>query len=391
MTRRKLITIIISSFWMMLLMGTVYSYSIFRTEIATIYDLSTLESGIPYMLSLFFYALFMMISGRILNDKNLRYLVFMGTLLIITGFLLSFMARSFFILIIGYGFFIGSGVGIVYGIPLYIMQRTHTIKKGLLTGTVLLGFGLSPLITAPLGKFFLITFGLSQTFLIFAFIFIITQLPLGFLFKITFDDHPHQKSTLNYKSLLNKKFISLYILFIITSSIGLMMIGLSYQVGASYYEFDMKIVTLSLSIFAICNGFARPFFGYLIDKLGLIKPALISLFLIGIAATLGILNQGQHYLLFMFSYALFWFNLGAWLSIMPSMIKTYYKAEDYAKVYGMVFTAYGIGAIFSTLISGSIIDIMGSTTYIYIAILMLMSIAYYMIGFLRTQLLKQTD
>ncbi len=385
MSKRKLTILIISSFWMMLLMGTVYSYSIFRTEVANIYQLSTLESGLPYMLSLFFYALFMMLSGRILNDKNIRYLVFVGTTLIILGFVLSYLATNFYIFMIGYGFLIGSGVGIVYGIPLFIIQRSNTQKKGLLTGMVLLGFGLSPLVTAPLGRYLLITFGLDQAFLIFAAIFLLTQLPLGFLFNMTFDEDIHQKSSLKLKSLLNKNFISLYVLFVITSSIGLMMIGLSYQVGATYYEFDMHIVTLSLSIFAICNGFARPLFGYMIDKLGLIRPSIISLLLIAIAAGIGIMNQGQHYVLYMLSYGLFWFNLGAWLSIMPSMIKKYYDASHYAKIYGMVFTAYGIGAIFSTIISGSIIDIMGSTTYIYVSILILIVGALVIINMLRKQ------
>ncbi len=386
MTRRKLISIIIASFWMMLLMGTVYAYSIFRTEVKDYYQLSTLASGLPYMFSLFFYALFMMITGRVLNDKNLRRYVCIGSLSIITGFLLSSITSHFIILVIGYGFFIGSGVGIVYGIPIYIIQRTTSLKKGFLTGLVLFGFGLSPLITAPLGRLLLISFGLHQTFFVFSMIFIMTQLPLSLLFKIRFDDDKYQKSTLSYRSLFNLKFISLYVLFIITSAIGLMMIGLSYQAGATYYEFDIHIVTLSLSVFAICNGFARPIFGYIIDKFGLFKPSLISLSLIGISAIIGILNQGQHFSIFLISYSIFWFNLGAWLSIMPSMIKTYYQKEDYAKVYGAIFTAYGIGAIISTLISGSIIDILGSTSYIYISIMILMMFAFYMLALFHKQI-----
>ncbi|MFA5471554.1 MAG: MFS transporter [Acholeplasmataceae bacterium] len=392
MTRGKLTTLIISSFWMMLLMGTVYAYSIFRTEVTNTYQLSTFESGLPYMLSLFFYALFMMLTGRILNQKNLRYLVVLGTLLIISGFFISFISTSFILFIFGYGVMIGSGIGIVYGIPLYIIQKSNTVKTGFLTGAVLLGFGLSPLITAPIGKLLLINYGLDQTFLIFSVIFLVTQLPLAFLFKVKFDDKEEPSSNLTLKKLLSKKFIILYILFMLTSSIGLMMIGLSFQVGATYYAFDVHIVTYSLSIFAICNGFARPLFGHLIDKFGLIKPSIISLLLIGIAALLGILNKGQHYGLFLLSYSLFWFNLGAWLSIMPSMVKHLYDHIDYARVYGYLFTAYGLGAILSNLISGSIIDLLGQTTYLYLSILILVSIGLYLVYRLKVvQLTKNYD
>jgi OFA family oxalate/formate antiporter-like MFS transporter len=122
--------------------------------------------------------------------------------------------------------------------------------------------------------------------------------------------------------------------------------------------------------------FARPLFGYLIDRLGLIKPSLISLSLIGLAAIMGILNQGQSFFLYILTYGLFWFNLGAWLSIMPSMIKAYYGSNYYARVYGMIFTAYGLGVIISTLISGSIIDALGDTLYLYISILGLLGFGY---------------
>jgi len=375
MIRGKFLYISISSIWMMLLMGTVYSYSIFRTEVETIYQLSTLESGLPYMFSLLFYALSMMMTGRFLSEKYLRSTMILGTMMIIFGFIISSMASHFLLLILGYGILIGTGVGMVYGIPIYIIQRSHIEKKGLYTGLVLLGFGLSPLITAPIGRVLLVNFGLSNTFLVFALIFAVTQLPLGAFYKLHFDEHDKQEALL-LDTRLKRKFYILYGLFIITTAIGLMMIGLSYQAGAEYYLFNDNLVTLSLSIFALCNGFARPLFGYLIDRLGLIKPSLISLSLIGLGAVIGILNQGQSFFLYVLTYGLFWFNLGAWLSIMPSMIKTYYGSKHYAKIYGMIFTAYGLGAIISTLISGSIIDALGDTLYLYISILGLLIFGY---------------
>ena len=130
MTKHKFIYIIISSIWMMLLMGTVYSYSIFRTEVEFIYNLSTLESGLPYMFSLLFYALSMMMTGKFLNEKYLRSTMILGTMMIIFGFVISSIATHFLLLILGYGILIGTGVGMVYGIPIYIIQRSHIEKKG---------------------------------------------------------------------------------------------------------------------------------------------------------------------------------------------------------------------------------------------------------------------
>jgi MFS family permease len=367
----------------MLLMGTVYAYSIFRTEIENIYQVNTLFSGLPYMLSLSFYALAMMATGRYINSKNLRFIVFLGSMMIVFGFFLSSITHSFIIFTLSYGILIGIGVGMVYGIPIYIMQTYFPKRSGLYTGIILLGFGLSPLITAPLGKYLLVAYNLRTTFLVLSLIFLVTQVPLSLFFKM--NDGSITESRISKSiSFVNKNFWIIYGLFTITSAIGLMMIGLSYQVGVNYYGFDSSFVTISISIFALCNGFARPLFGYLIDKYSIIKPSIASLLSIGLAASIGLFNQGSNFYLFVFTYGLFWLNLGAWLSIMPSMVKKYFDINFYSRIYGMIFTAYGIGAILSTLLSGSILDISSRTTYIYGSILLLLTGAFWLIFHLKT-------
>ncbi|KGK82245.1 hypothetical protein DP68_17600, partial [Clostridium sp. HMP27] len=44
----------------------------------------------------------------------------------------------------------GAGVGIAYGVPLAIVTKWFPEKKGFVIGLVLLGFAVSPLVTAPL-------------------------------------------------------------------------------------------------------------------------------------------------------------------------------------------------------------------------------------------------
>jgi MFS family permease len=258
-------------------------------------------------------------------------------------------------------------------------MQTHFFERsGLYTGIILLGFGLSPLITAPLGNYFLVTYNLRTTFLILSLIFLVTQVPLSLFFNI---DNGNTNEKVSGKSILimNQKFWTIYGLFAITSAIGLMMIGLSYQVGVNYYEFNSNLVTLSISIFALCNGLARPLFGYFIDKYSIIKPSIASLLSMALAASIGFLNKGSNFYLFVLTYGLFWFNLGAWLSIIPSMTKNFFDTNFYSKIYGMIFTAYGVGAILSTLISGSILDILGKTTYVYGSILLLLIAAFMLI------------
>jgi MFS transporter, OFA family, oxalate/formate antiporter len=379
MQQQKHTLMILSSILMMLMMGTVYSYSVFRYYIETEYQIGTFLSGFPYMSSLFFYALSMMVSGRLLKPSRLRGFVFFGTLLISIGWFISGLSNSYLLLVISYGVFIGIGVGMVYGVPIYMVQKLYPKKSGLMTGFILLGFGMSPLLTAPLASTLIQSTSLNQTFLIFGILFLIIQLPLSFLFILKEQkDFKSIKPDLIVTEKL-KPFKRIYGLFVIATTIGLMMIGLSYQVGVVYYAFDAREVTLSLSFFALMNGAARPIFGRLMDQKGFKFSVLLSISLIFVASVIGLVNQGQHLILYVISFGLFWFNLGAWLAIVPATIKEFYGIKQYSRKYGVMFTAYGIGSILGTSISGTIMDLFGGTAYLYIMILIFLGISIFIL------------
>ena len=379
MQQQKHALMILSSILMMLMMGTVYAYSVFRYYIETEYQIGTFLSGFPYMTSLFFYALSMMVSGRLLKPSRLRGFVFFGTLLISIGWFISGLSDSYLLLVVSYGVLIGIGVGMVYGVPIYMVQKLYPKKSGLMTGFILLGFGMSPLLTAPLAITLIQNTSLNQTFLIFGMLFLIIQLPLSFLFILKEQkDFKSIKPDLVVTEKL-KPFKRIYGLFVIATTIGLMMIGLSYQVGVVYYAFDAREVTLSLSFFALMNGIARPIFGRLMDRKGFKFSVLLSLFLIFFASVIGLVNQGQHLILYVISFGLFWFNLGAWLAIVPATIKEFYGIKQYSRKYGVMFTAYGIGSILGTSISGTIMDLFGGTAYLYIMILIFLGISIFIL------------
>jgi MFS family permease len=379
---------IISSIIMMMLMGTVYAYSIFRTPIEEMYEIGTFLSGIPYMTSLFFYALAMMVTGRLMKPNRLRIIAIIGTTLVSLGWLISGLTESFIIFSFAYGVLIGIGVGMVYGIPIYMIQKLFPNRSGMMTGFVLLGFGMSPLITAPLAKILIDYLGLSSSFLILSGIFFVILFPLSFIFILNeYQDFkkiaPEQKTQERLKP-----FKRIYFLFVIATTIGLMMIGLSYQIGVTFYGFDATDVTISLSIFAILNGVARPLFGRLMDKKGFKFSAFISLSLIVIASLIGLFNQGEHLILFMLSFGLFWFNLGAWLAIVPATIKELYGTKQYARKYGVMFTAYGVGSVIGTLSSGFVMDLLGWTTYLYVMILCFVLISVFILIKTKTHFVK---
>jgi MFS family permease len=70
-------------------------------------------------------------------------------------------------------------------------------------------------------------------------------------------------------------------------------------------------------------------------------------------------------LLYTLSFIGFWLCLGGWLAIAPTATATFFGMKNYARNYGVVFFAYGVGAIIGGIISGQAKDVFGTYTYAF--------------------------
>jgi MFS family permease len=163
-------------------------------------------------------------------------------------------------------------------------------------------------------------------------------------------------------------FQSLYVVFVLSLISGLTIIGLSYRIGVINYEFDQSFVTIAIAVFAFLNGVSRPFFGRLVDQFGFFKIAFFSLISLVLSGLISVFNGGQFPWLYAISYGAFWFGLGNWMALMPLSIQTLFPKKMFAKLYGILFTAYGLAALIGTLFSGAILDLTSSTLPIYLVI-----------------------
>ncbi|MFO7888080.1 MAG: OFA family MFS transporter [Eubacteriales bacterium] len=366
----------------MMFLGTVYSYGVFREPIEDIYNIGTTLSGLPYMISLAFYALFMFFSGRVLSQIKPRKAIAIGGLVISAGWILSSLAWNIFVLTITYGIIIGSGVGIVYGVPMQVVAKWFPKKKGFAVGLVLLGFGLSPFITAPAARILIENFGLEKTFLILGIFFGIAIPVLGLLLKFPSEKRVYEtrKETKNkgyevdiktMDMIKTSTFKGLYINFTIGTMIGLTLIGLTSMIGTDLIGISSVNVAFFISLFAIFNGIGRPIFGWLTDKFSSKKTMNLSYILIIIASMLMILaNKGSTFF-YGLSFSIYWLNLGGWLAIAPTSTIKIFGIKNYSENYGVVFTAYGIGALVGVASSGIILDYLGSYNYLFYYIILL--------------------
>ena len=356
-------------------LGTVYSWSIFRTPLEGELNLSATESLLPYTVALVFYAALMPVAGFFIPRIGARMVAVIGGTFLGAGYILSSFVTNIGMLVLTYGVMAGTGVGITYGVPMVVVARWFPEKKGLAVGATIVGFGLSPLITAPLANRLIDSYTVRPTLWILGSIFMMIVLGIATILKLPPKGwHPQQNSAKptvtgfhSYpKNLLkSQSFYGLWSCYAIGTLIGLSAIGISGPVGEEIIKVDPGTAAISVSLFALFNGFSRPLFGWLSDRFKPQYVAISSYTLVLIACVLMMNAQEGQFVTYLIAFCLLWFCLGGWLAMAPTITLRFFNPEQYAQNYGIVFTAYGVGALTGTLAIGQIRDWFGTYTYAF--------------------------
>ena len=96
----------------LLCLGTVYSWSIFRKPLEGEFDIGATQSLLPYTVALVFYAALMPIAGFYIPRIGTRTMAAIGGIVIGLGYILSSFATHIGMMTLTYGVIAGTGVGI---------------------------------------------------------------------------------------------------------------------------------------------------------------------------------------------------------------------------------------------------------------------------------------
>jgi MFS family permease len=351
-----------AGFFIMLCLGTVYSWSVFRIPLQQKYGFSALESGLPFTVLLVTYALSMAVNGPIIRQYPSRPLLIIGGFLVGLGWFLAGTTQSAILKTIYYGVITGWGVGLVYGIPLAACTEYFPQHRGLAMGIVLGGFGLSAIVTAPLLQAFIATQGISATFQIMGVLFFILITLLSFFIPNTPKTNPENSAQrISLRSCSTDPFFQLlWGLYLLGALAGLTAISIASPVGIEMAGQSPERVASWMALFALCNGAGRPLFGFLTDRWGFQKTATLNYGLIILASLSALAIPVFGVPFFVVSFSLFWFSLGGWLAIAPAVTAQHFEKNLYQKVYGYLFTAYGTASLLGISSAGMLRDLTGT-------------------------------
>ncbi|MCX8201352.1 MAG: OFA family MFS transporter [Candidatus Caldarchaeum sp.] len=371
------------------ILGTIYSWSVFRKPLENMCGWSDFESSLPFSVFLLFFALTVPVGGRMMNRFGPRKTALVGAVLVGLGWSLSGVAvnlpNSLPIVLLTYGVVAGAGVGIFYGVPITVSSRWIPEKRGFAMGLTLLGFGLSPLITAPLASTFLSQYGVQATLTTFGITFGIILALLSTLLKfppVSLTVTSSSAQTAKSKDFTTREmmrtgmFRTLWFLYFVGTFGGFIAISLSAKYCVEVVGLTPQLAAAFTGVFAIFNGTGRPLFGYLTDRMGIQKTATYSFIILTAAAVLA--NFSQSLPVFAVSFSIFWLIFGGWLAIAPSATSKFFGLKNLGTNYGVVFTAYGFSALIGPPASSALREITGTYTipFTMIAVLALLGLAF---------------
>ncbi|MDQ2757266.1 MAG: OFA family MFS transporter [Actinomycetota bacterium] len=148
--------ILVAGVLVQLAIGAVYAWSVFAKAMQSpqAFGWSKSLASVPFEVAIGMIFVGTFIGGRIQDRRGPRVVALTGGVIYSVGVMLASFADkdTFWILVLGYGILGGFGLGMVYIVPIAMLQKWFPDKAGLITGIAVAGFGFGAVITAPLGQ-----------------------------------------------------------------------------------------------------------------------------------------------------------------------------------------------------------------------------------------------
>ena len=145
-----------------LAIGQAYAWSVFKKPLEMSLGISGVASALPFTLGIVMLGLSAALFGTKVDSLGPRWAMFISMCCFCSGFLISALGVSsgqYWLVILGYGFVGGIGLGIGYISPVSTLIKWFPDRPGLATGIAIMGFGGGALIAAPWSNSMLTAFG----------------------------------------------------------------------------------------------------------------------------------------------------------------------------------------------------------------------------------------
>jgi OFA family oxalate/formate antiporter-like MFS transporter len=369
---------------MMAISSPQYVWTLFVKPLQTALgaDLPTIQWTISLLIIL--QTWFSPAQGWLVDRFGPRALVAFGAALTGASWVLTAYATDVTTLYLAYGGLGGIGTGIVYVGIVGLMVRWFPEKRGFACGMVAAGYGFGAIATTFPIDTMIKASGYQHTLIVFGLILggIGCLAGLGLRRPPAMPDHraalasgADTRSFSPGEMLKTPVFWLLFVMMTMMSTGGLMVItqfaGFAKEFGITdILVFGAAAVPLALTIDRVTNGFTRPFFGFVSDRIGRENTMGIAFFLEALAIALWLVFR-DNALAFVLLSGLVFFAWGEIFSLFPSTLTDTFGTRNATTNYGFLYMAQGVGSVLGAPVAAYIHTMTGNWVPVFFVLIAL--------------------
>ncbi|WDG10797.1 OFA family MFS transporter [Vibrio campbellii] len=357
--------------------GILYVWGVFSEPLAEALDVDAKHVDGPYQTSVFTFSVSLFLAGVWQDKVGPRIVTILGVFLVGAGLLASGYASTLMELQVTFGCMVGAGMGFAYAcIGPCTMKWWPENRKGLVSGLTAGGFAMAALYLAPLSTVLIEHFGILDTFKILG-IGLLFMIPMASLLvdppKGYVADEPKGETAescvdvnIQWLDMLKTpQFYQIWLMFMVSSAAGIMLIGsignVSKSIGLTSEE-----IALSIILLAIFNTAGRVIGGVVFDKIGRVHT--LGLIFLLQAVNMIFFTTIETTIPLMIGISVGAMSYGALFGVFPPVTAIDYGLKSYGTNFGILYSAWGVSGFFG----GILASISGTTETTYLAFAVLL-------------------
>jgi MFS transporter, OFA family, oxalate/formate antiporter len=354
-----------------LILGILYSWSILQKALVNEWGWTNTQASLPYTVCIATFAVIMVFAGRAQDKYGPKPVAFLGGILFGSGLIASAFTRNPALMIITFGILGGMGIGFGYSaVTPCAVKWFGPNKKGLISGIVVSGVGLSPVYIAPLTNSLLRTHSIEQTFLYLGIFTLTGVILLSLLLQNPPDIYPtgsspdQKRDGSDYswqRMVKTRPFLLLWISYLMSAAAGLMLLG--HLAGIASVQAKWQAGFMLVVILSVFNALGRVSGGFLSDKAGRIN-ALLIVFIVQ-AANMFMFSFYQSIPALIAGAVVAGLSYGALFALFPAVTADFFGIRNLGVNYGLVFTGWGVAGIIGPMLGGLAADMSGTYNISY--------------------------
>ncbi|AKJ63375.1 MFS transporter [Kiritimatiella glycovorans] len=339
-------------------LGGVYAWSTFVPPLIADYGLSPVQTQLIFGTTIIVFTVAMIFAGRAQSRTGPRPVAAAGGLMFGAGYAYAaFSGGGFAHILLGIGVLSGIGIGMGYVCPLATCVKWFPEHKGLVTGVSVAAFGCGAIVLSSMAEHILARgIDVLAVFGWIAALYTVLIIAGAMLLDVPESTGGAEQQAIPAGVFRSRPFWTLCAGMFCGTFAGLMVIGNLKPIGLSI-GIDPLQATMAIGAFAIGNGLGRIVWGWVLDRAGVVAiPLSLAVLTVAVIALNLVPGMNAGFVAAAFCIG---FGFGSCFVVYAAHLGTLYGPEAVARVYPLVFLAYGFSGIAGPTAGGMLFELTG--------------------------------